>query len=220
MNEPIELVIFDIAGTTIDVGRDIERLLRTTLQGCGVALTDRQIAAVRGASKREAIAELLSAHAPDRLPEIDAVYSRFREGLDAAAREFRPMAGAEAAIGQLRATGRRIAFNTGFDSATTTTILDGVGWRDLADIVVCGDEVPAGRPAPYLIFRAMERARVRSVRRVATVGDTVLDLEAGWNAGVAMNVGVWSGAHSREMLAGAPHTHLIATAADIVGLVG
>jgi phosphonatase-like hydrolase len=220
MNERLELVIFDLAGTTIDVGEGIAHLLRITLQACGVALTDRQIAAVRGASKREAIAALLAAHAPDRLPDLDAVYARFREGLDATTRAFRPIAGAEAAIGQLRARGLRIAFNTGFDAATATRILDAVGWTRLAEVVVCGDEVPAGRPAPYLIFRAMERSRVTSVHRVATVGDTVLDLEAGWNAGVAMNVGVWSGAHSRARLAAAPHTHLVATASEVLTLIG
>jgi phosphoglycolate phosphatase-like HAD superfamily hydrolase len=45
--------------------------------------------------------------------------------------------------------------------------------------------------------------------RVANVGDTTLDLEAGWNAGVRWNIAVTSGAHPRERLARAPHTHLI-----------
>ena len=67
----------------------------------------------------------------------------------------------------------------------------------------------AGRPAPYLIHRAMEAAGATSVHRVMNGGDTELDLRAGWNAGVAWNVGVTSGAHDRERLERAPHTHLL-----------
>jgi phosphoglycolate phosphatase-like HAD superfamily hydrolase len=60
-----------------------------------------------------------------------------------------------------------------------------------------------------MIFHAMESLSVTDVRRVAVVGDTVLDLQAGWNAGVRWNIGVWSGAHSRQQLEQAPRTHLL-----------
>jgi phosphoglycolate phosphatase-like HAD superfamily hydrolase len=83
------------------------------------------------------------------------------------------------------------------------------------DAVVCGDNVLQGRPAPYLIFHAMEAAGARNVRHVANVGDTVLDLQAAHNAGVRWNIGVLSGAHSRAQLACAPHTHLLPSVADL-----
>jgi phosphoglycolate phosphatase-like HAD superfamily hydrolase len=60
-----------------------------------------------------------------------------------------------------------------------------------------------------MIFHAMQSLGVTDVHRVAVVGDTVLDLQAGWNAGVRWNIGVWSGAHTREQLEQAPHTHLL-----------
>ena len=85
----------------------------------------------------------------------------------------------------------------------------------MVDAVVCGDDVRQGRPAPYLIFRAMEAAGATDVRHVMNVGDTELDLRAGWNAGVGWNVGVLSGAHPRERLQKAPHTHLIASVAAL-----
>ena len=62
----------------------------------------------------------------------------------------------------------------------------------MADTVVCGSDVPAGRPAPYMIFRAMERLGVTDVARVLVAGDTPRDLEAGTNSGAAMVVGVLS----------------------------
>jgi len=61
--------------------------------------------------------------------------------------------------------------------------------------------------------------RVASVQQVANVGDTVLDLQAGQNAGVRSNIGVLSGAHSREQLERepAPH-HLLLSVAELPAL--
>ena len=111
---------------------------------------------------------------------------------------------------RLHARGLKVALTTGFDRYITETILGVLGWKAPAiDAVICGDDVPRGRPAPYLIFRAMEATDTVSVHRVACVGDTALDLQAGWNAAVHWNIGVLSGAHSRERLEHAPHTHLL-----------
>ncbi len=46
------------------------------------------------------------------------------------------------------------------------------------------------RLLPNLIFRSMEATGASNVHRVANVGDTILDLRAGYNAGVRWNVGV------------------------------
>ena len=54
---------------------------------------------------------------------------------------------------------------------------------------ICADDVPAGRPAPWMIFRAMEATGVFPPAAVVKVGDTVIDIEDGRNAG-AWSVGV------------------------------
>jgi phosphonatase-like hydrolase len=119
----------------------------------------------------------------------------------------------------LRKRGIRLALNTGFDRETTGLLLEALGWADgIVDAVVCGDDVTQGRPAPYLIFHAMEAAGVSDVRRVANVGDTILDLQAGYNAGVRWNVGVLSGAHHRQKLESAPHTHVIPSVAELISI--
>jgi phosphoglycolate phosphatase-like HAD superfamily hydrolase len=65
----------------------------------------------------------------------------------------------------------------------------------------------------------MERTGVTDARLVLNVGDTVLDLQAGRNAGVRWNVGVLSGGHDRQRLEQAPHTHLIDSVADLKSLI-
>src|SRR5262249_54187022 len=57
------------------------------------------------------------------------------------------------------------------------------------DHCVCAEEVPAGRPAPWMVFRIMEALDVYPPATVVKVGDTVPDIEEGRNAG-AWSVGV------------------------------
>ena len=64
----------------------------------------------------------------------------------------------------------------------------------------------------------MSRLQLADAARVASVGDTVSDLEAGANAGTRWNIGVLSGAHSREQLATAPHSALIDSVASLPDL--
>jgi phosphoglycolate phosphatase-like HAD superfamily hydrolase len=64
----------------------------------------------------------------------------------------------------------------------------------------------------------MEETGVTGVQQVANVGDTLLDLQAGHNAGVRWNIGVLSGAHERQALERFPHTHLLQSVSDLFDL--
>ncbi|HEX2207005.1 MAG TPA: phosphonatase-like hydrolase [Longimicrobium sp.] len=216
----VELVVMDMAGTTVHDAGEVPAAFTTALAAHGIAVSADEIAEVRGASKREVIRRLVALHRPDAPPGLaDEAFDGFRAALAERYRAgVRAVDGAEHVFGWLRRHGVRVALNTGFDRAITELLLDALGWRNAVDAVVCGDEVRAGRPAPYLIFRAVEAAGATSVHRVMSVGDTELDLRAGWNAGVAWNVGVLSGAHPRERLERAPHTHLIDSVASLPDL--
>ncbi len=72
---------------------------------------------------------------------------------------------------------------------------------------------------PDLIFMAMERTGVADARSVMAVGDTVLDLRAGRNAGAGWVVGVLSGAHGRAQLEAEPHDALIGSVAELPALL-
>jgi phosphonoacetaldehyde hydrolase len=56
------------------------------------------------------------------------------------------------------------------------------------DANVCGDDVPVGRPAPWMVYRVMEKLGTCPPATVVKLGDTVIDIEEGLNAGC------WSGA--------------------------
>jgi phosphonatase-like hydrolase len=215
-----ELVVFDLAGTTVEDRGEVPFAFTAALAEHGVGVTSDQIAGVRGSSKRQALAHFIPA-GPDQAAVADRAYASFRSHLmrryDAAG--VQPVAGAVHAFHWLRDHGIRVALNTGFDRETTGVLLAALGWLDgVVDAIVCGDDVKAGRPAPFLIFRAMEATGVNSVHRVAAVGDTTLDLQAGYHAGVRWNIGVLSGAHDRPALERVPHTHLLSSVADVTSL--
>jgi phosphonatase-like hydrolase len=225
MNSPhvlknVELVIFDLAGTTVQDRGEVPAAFTSALADHGIGVSAEDLKTVRGSSKRDAILHFLPP-GPERLSRAESVYASFREQLTERYQTngVHPVAGTVTTFQSLRERGVRIAVNTGFDRETTALLLDVLGWSDgFFDAVVCGDDVRQGRPAPYLIFRAMEAAGATSVQRVANVGDTVLDLHAGQNAGVAWNIGVLSGAHKHSMLQSAPHTHLLNSVAELPDL--
>lgn len=215
------LVVLDLVGTTLQADDVVPRAFTAALADDGVLLTPEALRAVRGATKRLAFRQLLAGHA-DAHARAERAYERFRADLLYAytSETVAPVAGATDLLARCREAGVRVALNTGFDRELTAHLVALLGWRDAVDAVVCGDDVAAGRPAPYLIFRAMEATDTVSVAAVAVVGDTALDLGAGANAGVRWNIGVWSGAHDRATLAEAPHTHLCASVADVPAIVG
>jgi phosphonatase-like hydrolase len=213
------LVVLDLVGTTVRADDAVPNAFAAALAAEGVSVTPAQLHAVRGATKRIALERLLP-DVPDRLARAERAYARFRaELLEAyAPGHVSEVPGAARLVQRLRAAGVRVVLNTGFDRALTSHLLAVLGWQALADAVICGDDVPEGRPAPYLIFRAMEATATTRLREVANVGDTTLDLQAADNAGTGWNIGVWSGAHDRATLAAAPHSHLCCSVAD-VGIV-
>ena len=131
-----------------------------------------------------------------------------------------PISGAEDAIRQLRAAGIKVVLTSGFDRRLIADVVAHCGWAELFDAIVYPDEVPAGRPAPYLIFQAMQKTLVHPVARVAAIGDTTLDLQAGANAGAGWVIGVLSGAHDLATLGRTPHTHLLSSIAEVPLLFG
>ncbi|SDM63646.1 HAD family hydrolase [Nonomuraea jiangxiensis] len=153
---------------------------------------------------------------------VEAAFADFRARLSAAyaARPPAPLPGVPEAITALRAAGVKVALTTGFDREVTTALLAAVGWDDgFLDAVVCVDDVPCGRPAPYMIFRAMEATGVRDVGRVLTAGDTVRDLQAGTNAGARVVAGVLTGGQDAVTLGAVRHTHLLPSVADLPALL-
>jgi phosphonatase-like hydrolase len=223
----ISLVVFDIAGTTVEDADSVNVCVRAALAAAGISATREEVNSVMGLPKPEAIAKLVERAGrtdfdPARIGSIhDDFVARsiqhYRHGPGA-----REVPGATLVFQILKRAGIRIALDTGFSRPITHVILERVGWSEsrLIDASICSDEVARGRPYPDMIRELMRRCGVDDPLRVAKVGDTPADLQEGRNAGCALVVGVTGGTHTRRELESYPHTHLVDTIREVPGLLG
>ena len=93
-----------------------------------------------------------------------------------------------------------LATTTGFGRELTDAVIRHLDWKKYFVANISSDDVEDGRPAPFMLFRAMEAAHVNDVRSMMAVGDTVLDLQAGKNCGAGAVIGVYSGVNTEEKL--------------------
>ena len=219
----IKLIVFDVAGTIIEDHGEVLRAFRETLQQAGIPFTEDELNSWRGASKREVIRHFVERQ-PGRTSSskelTDAAYDCFRKSLESLYRSrVTPVEGANSTLAWCRQHGIRIAITTGFDREISDLIVAASGWDAIFDARISSSDVRMGRPAPFMIFRAMEATGVDDVRHVVNVGDTPLDLQAGTRAGVRGVVGVLTGVHGRETLQREPHTHLIESVAGLPALI-
>ena len=208
----IELVIFDLAGTTVDDRGAVNRCLRAALSASGREVSSEQVDTVMGIPKPIAIKTLIGDEATDE--DAHHIHADFVERmiayyqLDPSVGE---MPGTSEVFRELGKMGIKRAVDTGFSRDIVTVLLDRLGWeRDgLIDASITSDEVERGRPHPDMIRALMARLGVADPSSVAKVGDTPSDLEEGSNAGCALVVGTTAGTHNREQLESCPHTHVV-----------
>lgn len=217
------LAAFDMAGTTIDDHGLVYRALAETVEATGAGVAAADLQRLMGAEKRHAIAELARAGGVELSEEeTHARFDEFRERLRGLYAEQPPvpLAGVPEALDALRSAGVRVALTTGFSADIGLPLVELLGWEDRLDAVVCASEVAQGRPAPYMIFRAMEKTGVLSVAEVLVAGDTVVDIQAGVHAGAAQVYGVLTGAADRAALSGHGETAIIDGVAALPELLG
>jgi phosphonatase-like hydrolase len=223
----IDLVVFDMAGTTVNDDDSVNRCLRASLEAAGLRVTSAQVNAVMGLPKPSAIAILIDGSAlKDELgDQVETVHNDFvARSIEFYRRDpsVYEVPGTTRVFETLKRSGIRVALDTGFNRAIAQVILDRLGWSQspLIDATICSDEVTRGRPYPDMIQALMARLAVGDVRRVAKVGDTPADLQEGERAGCGLVVGVTGGTHSRTELLAYYHTDLIETIADLPDLLG
>jgi phosphonatase-like hydrolase len=205
----IQLVVFDIAGTTVRDNGSVADSFITAFRDYGFTMPGAEVKKVMGFRKMDAITLLLEKFAPEHKDDselIDRIHTHFIDKMIEfymGDQTLSPLPHAEAVFYALKQHGIKIALNTGFTRSITDTILHRLRWDDrspLIDQVICSDEVALGRPHPDMIKVLMQDLDIVSPEQVVKVGDTEVDVEEGRNAGCGMVVSVTTGAYTREQL--------------------
>ncbi len=190
---PIQLVVFDWAGTLIDYGSFAPvHAFQKAFATKGIPVTTAETRRPMGLHKKDHIREMLKAMArPWTEADVEELYQIVTPLQLAKAKECAKLIpGVPAVARDLRARGLKIGTTTGYFHAALAVCLAAAKEQGFEpDAAVCADDVPNGRPAPWMMFRLMEQLNVYPPRAVLKVGDTPIDMAEARSAG-AWAVGV------------------------------
>jgi len=218
--ELVELVVLDMAGTTVvDDGIVEQAFVRTADRvDLGPSLTREEalkhVRDTMGQSKIDVFRHLAGGDeqvAQRAAEQFEVAYGELVDelGVD-------PIEGAGDLIDALRACGVAVVLTTGFAPATRDRLLDALGWQ--VDAALSPVDAGRGRPAPDLVLTALLRTGASSVASVVVVGDTASDVLSGRAAGAGLVVGVTTGAHTREQLLVAGADVVLDSVRELAGL--
>ncbi|HMP92387.1 MAG TPA: HAD hydrolase-like protein [Phnomibacter sp.] len=229
MQPAIELVIFDLAGTTVADKGSIAEAFAHAMLAHGVVVPLQAIEPLMGYKKPEAIAIMLNRFAPadlaitDKL--IEDIHTRFEQNMIAFyqdAANVKPLPYAEEVFAMLNKAGIKVAADTGFSSRIAQVILDQLGWLDngLMQAAIASNQVPAGRPHPFMIQSLMQKLGVHNPKAVVKVGDTEVDVNEGRNAGCLYSIAVTTGAFSRAEIAPYQPDYILDSLSELLPILG
>jgi len=194
----IKLVVFDMAGTTVDDVIDgVPLVLRSyydSFKRHGVEIPMSTLNEMRGRDKREVINMLGGEKAP-------AIYRDFLSMLEENLTKVKEISGASEVFRWLKKHDVRIAVESGFPALVTRDIVKHLHWLEngLIDYWTCSEIVEEERPSPAMIRRAMRHLHIRDPSEVVKVDDTTIGIEEGHNA-KSLTIAVLTGTQRREKL--------------------
>lgn len=229
----IDLVVFDMAGTTVRDMKEVERCFAQACESTGLDVPENRIRELQGYAKKEVFKMLWSETKKSEeeiLERVDFSYGVFCEILENhySESDILPTEHCLEVFDILRENEILIALTTGFYRKVTNIILEKLGWHDglnedfvkmggstPIDISVTPSEVAFGRPKPDMINRAINLLNVKEPSKVIKVGDTPVDLEEGYNANCWKSLGVTNGTHNYQQLAVYKNDGLLNNLADL-----
>lgn len=195
--QALKAAIFDWSGTIVDHGsRAPVAVFIEVFRRRAVAISEQEARLPMGREKKDHIRAIAAQPAlrerwqalHGRMwdeSDIEAMYQDSRELQAAIVESFAdPVPGALGAIAACRAQGLQVGSTTGYSRLVMDRLAPAAAARGYQpDCIVCADEVPEGRPAPYMLWQALSQLQVYPAAAAVAIGDTVPDIGAGRNAG-------------------------------------
>jgi phosphonatase-like hydrolase len=216
MND-VELICFDMAGTTVlDNGLVLEAFRRTIedleVSADEATAAEAYVIETMGQSKIEVFTVLFGERASTA---NDAFERHFVESAQELGVSEIP--GARSTVETLRDIGLQVALTTGFSPSTREALIDVLGWGDLFELRVSPADAGRGRPAPDMLWYCALKSQITAASSMMVVGDTASDMVAGLRAGAGYCVGVLSGNDDQARLIANGADDVIDSVVDLLG---
>ncbi|MGZ9166489.1 MAG: phosphonoacetaldehyde hydrolase [Anaerolineales bacterium] len=195
---PVRAVILDWAGTTVDYGSFAPTAVFLRLfERQNVVITPEDARAGMGLMKKDHLRTILgrdsvaqawmTAHGRAASEEdIENLFHNFVPLQTSVLKDYaKPIPGSVEVAAALRARGIKIGSTTGYIRSMMEVLAPEArknGYEP--DCIVCPDEVPAGRPYPWMCYQNAIQLGVYPMQAMVKVGDTLPDIEEGLNAGM------------------------------------
>jgi len=207
------MVVFDMAGTTVDENNVVYKTLHAAIVNAGIEVTlDDVLLHGAGKEKLQAIKDVLASQGHETTHAQD-IYHFFIKALENAYQnlEVTPCSNAETVFALLKKQEIKVVLNTGYNRATATGLLSKLNWKigEDIDLLVTASDVSNNRPAPDMIDYAIKHFAITDPTTVVKVGDSAIDIEEGKNAGCGKTFGVTTGAQTREQIQVADPTAVV-----------
>jgi phosphonoacetaldehyde hydrolase len=194
----LQAVIFDWAGTLADYGsRAPVSALLSIFSAAGVPISIDEARLSMGLAKKKHIESILAIsrvsdawkEARGKQPtqaDADELYAQFiPQQLVCLESHADLMEGVPDLAKRLRGRGLKIGSTTGYTRAMLNYLLDRAREQGFEpDFSACPDEVPKGRPAPYMCYLNATKLEAYPLWAMVKIGDTPVDIEEGLNAGM------------------------------------
>lgn len=221
----IRMIVFDMAGTTVNENNIVYKTLRQAINEKGFEFSLEQVLAEgAGKEKLQAIKSILSAYVNNHDEELaNDIYQNFivqlAEAYDRS--EIQPQENAEELFDELGKRNILVILNTGYNAETAQSLITKLGWKEGVEFdgLVTASDVKNGRPQPDMIWSAMKRFDIKDAGEVAKVGDSIIDIEEGKNAGCGLTIGITTGAHTFEQLQSAKPDYIINDLLELLPLL-
>jgi phosphonatase-like hydrolase len=225
MIKMIKMVVFDMAGTTVNENNVVYKTLRKAINEKGYDLSLEQVLKEgAGKEKLQAIKSILTEYLQINDNELaNDIYRNFivRLGKAYDTIDIFPQDNAIELFHELKSRNILVILNTGYNNETAETLINKLGWKNGVDYdgLVTATDVQNNRPKPDMILLAMKQFHIHEANEVVKVGDSTIDIEEGEQAGCKMNIGITTGAHTREQLRSANPDHIIDNLIELLPLL-
>jgi len=222
----IQLVVFDMAGTTIDEQNVVYKTIHKAIEQAGFVVSlETVLLCAAGKEKFQAICEVLAVLTDGEadLEMARGIHRAFERLLDDAYSVLTPlpMPGVIEVFKALRQRDIRVVLNTGYKRPVAALLLQKIGWEQHTtyDLLITADEVANSRPHPDMILAAMDHFGIQDANKVAKIGDSIADIEEGKNAGCRIYAGITTGAQNLEQLRTAQPTHIFDQLQELLAVI-
>src|SRR5258708_4598021 len=221
----IKMVVFDMAGTTVNENMVVYKTLQKAINEAGFDFSLEQVLAVgAGQEKLSANKEVLRVYAQRDDDKMgDSIYKNFIVLVEKAydTLEILSQDHAKETFEALKQRDILVVLNTGYNQKTAQSLVEKLGWKKGVEFdgLVTATDVLHNRPKPDMILLAMDQFDIRDAGEVVKVGDSIIDIEEGRNAGCGLSIGITHGAHTPEQLESAKPDYVIDDLIELLPIV-